>query len=737
MQGLGSAGILALSGANSEAVQDADLRVAGKPVEIWVTSVSPQTVRISVLAVYEGRPQAIPSNGSLVKTDFGPATFRVATRGEPRRAAVGDAQVTVSTNPLAVRVETNDGKLVQKVRIDDKDGSFHFELGEGPVLGLGEGGPQFDRRGSIDRMRNGQGGYRLRTHGGRVAVPWLIGTGGWAMLIHHPTGTLDLSKSEGRFVPSNPVSPLPIDLFVVTAREPARVMAEYARLTGLPEMPPLWSFGYQQSHRTLASKEELLSVARTFREKKLPADVLIYLGTGFCPSGWNTGHGSFTFNPTAFPEPKAEVDELHALHFHVVPHVVIRSKSVHGLAGDPVKPGNTDEGDAASYWNAHRPVFSLGVDGWWPDEGDPLDIPSRLARIRMYWEGPQLDRPDERPYALHRNGYAGMQRYAAFLWSGDVYSTWETLRTHVPIAINTSLTGIPYWGTDTGGFVPTKELTGELYVRWFQFSAFCPLFRSHGRTWKLRLPWGWNTGELGPNEIRTYGDAANPDASELHNAEVEPICRKYLELRYRLMPYLYSLVREGHVTGLPIMRSLWLHDPEDKAAVARGDEYLWGRDILVSPVTEKGATSRRLYLPRGIWYDFWTSERLDGGREIDRPVDLATLPLHVRAGSIIPMGPVKQYTGESAQGALSFWIYPGADGHFTLYEDDGVSFGYRRGDWMGITATWDDRRRRLTLRLAEGSRMRSPLERKLEVRLLLGDAARSLEFTGKTLELQL
>ena len=154
----------------------------------------------------------------------------------------------------------------------------------------------------------------------------------------------------------------------------------------------------------------------------------------------------------------------------------------------------------------------MGVDGWWPDEGDPLDIASRLARNRMHWEGPQIDRPNERPYALHRNGYAGMQRYASFLWSGDVYSTWETLKTQVPIAINTSLTGIPYWGTDIGGFVPTSEFTAELYLRWFQFGAFCTLFRSHGRTWKLRLPWGWNTGDPGPVEIRNYDGAAIPDA---------------------------------------------------------------------------------------------------------------------------------------------------------------------------------------------------------------------------------
>jgi alpha-glucosidase/alpha-D-xyloside xylohydrolase len=642
--------------------------------------------------------------------------------------------VSISPNPLSIRVETAGGQLLQKLTIDEAKGGFSFQLGSGPVLGLGEGGQQFDRRGSLDRMRSGQGGYRLRTHGGRVPVPWLIGTDGWAMFVHQPRGTFDLSGTEGKFAPVPPAATLPLDIFVVTVREPARIMAEYARLTGHPEMPPLWSLGYQQSHRTLASRELVLSIAKTFREKKLPCDVLIYLGTGFCPSGWNTGHGSWSFNPTAFPDPKRMLDELHAMHFHVVPHVVIRARSVTGRAGDKFDPGRTDESQAGSYWNAHRGVFALGVDGWWPDEGDPLDGPSRLARIRMYWEGCQIDRPDHRPYALHRNGYAGMQRYAGFLWSGDVYSTWETLKTHVPIAVNTGLTGIPYWGTDIAGFVPTKDLTGEFYVRWFQFAAFCPLFRSHGRTWMLRLPWGWNTGELGPNEIRTYGDAANPDPSELHNAAVEPICRKYLELRYRLMPYLYSVVRECCQTGLPIMRALWLHDPDDKTAAARGDEYLWGPNILVAPVTEKGATSRKVYLPRGIWHDFWSGEKLEGGREITRPVDLETIPLYVRAGTILPLGPVKQYTSEAVDGPLSLQVYPGSDGRFLLYEDDGESYGYRTGDWMGLDLSWNDSRKRLSIQLAEGSRMRPPLERKLELRLMPDGTPRPAVFTGQKLE---
>jgi len=736
LKGLTATAATAFLEADAIAGQDPAIQVAGRPVVLTVTAAGPRIVRISLVPIAAGRPPPIPSDGSLIEREWEEPVASLTTLAGPRSFTCGKASVTVSAAPLSMRVDDEDGRLVQQIRLDGQTGSFAFHLGDGPVLGMGEGGPQFDRRGAVDRMRSGQGGYRLSTHGGRVPVPWLIGTAGWAMFIHLPYGTFDLTGREGKFTPAHADSALPLDVFILSARDPAQLMADYARLTGHPELPPLWSLGYQQSHRTLASREEVLSIARTFREKKLPCDVLIYLGTGFCPSGWNTGHGSFRFNPAAFPDPKVMLDELHALHFHVVPHVVIRSPALRGTVGDHTEPGRRNEDQAASYWNSHRDVFALGVDGWWPDEGDPLDVASRLARIRMYWDGPQLDRPGARPYALHRNGYAGMQRYAAFLWSGDVQSTWETLRTHVPIAINTALSGIPYWGTDTGGFVPTKELTGELYVRWFQFSAFCPLFRSHGRTWKLRLPWGWNTGELGPNEIRTYGDAANPNPAELHNAAVEPICRKYLELRYRLMPYLYSVVREGCVTGLPIIRALWLHDPGDPAARSAGNEFLFGPDILVAPVTDKGATSRRLYLPRGTWYDFWNEQRVEGGREIDRPVDLSTIPLHVRAGAIIPFGPVKQYTGAEADAPLSLSVYPGADGHFLLYEDDGVSFNYRKGDWMGIKLKWDDSARRLTLQLDNTSKMRPPLERRIEVRLIPAKETRSAVFTGKELEIR-
>ncbi|HWD40701.1 MAG TPA: TIM-barrel domain-containing protein [Fimbriimonas sp.] len=356
-------------------------------------------------------------------------------------------------------------------------------------------------------------------------------------------------------------------------------------------------------------------------------------------------------------------------------------------------------------------------------------MPARLVRNRLYWEGPQIDRPNERPFALHRNGAPGMQRYASFLWSGDVYSRWETLRNQIPIAINSGLSGIPYWGTDIGGFVPTHEFTAELYLRWFQFGAFCPLFRCHGRNWTLRLPWGWNTGDSGPQEVRDYRGSGLPEPSELHNATVEPICRKYLELRYRLMPYLYSVVRDGTKTGLPVMRALWLHFPDDPQSVSTGDVYIWGPNILVAPVTEKGATSRSLYLPPGTWYDFWTRAKVEGGREVTRPVDLETMPLYVRAGAIIPMGPVKQYVDEPVQGPLELHIYEGADGEFELYEDDGRSFDYRKGDWKGIVATWHDHDRKLSLKQSKGSK---PGMGKIEIHV--GDETKTVMFDGRSVD---
>jgi alpha-glucosidase len=730
-----SAAALGLPGSILRLVAGEPFFVAGQPAELEVQPVSKVTVRLTIRATAAaGQP---PLTGALLRDEFGAPVARSADATKLGRVRAGEVIVRLGANPPTVHIETRRGEPVQRLTLDATAPGFSFLLPEGPLLGLGEGGPQFDRKGSSDPMRNGQGGYRLATHGTRAPVQWLIGTDAWGMFIHQPYGAFDFTGKEGKFTPVAAADGLPLDIFVVASKDPLVILREYARITGLPELPARWTLGYQQSHRTLAGPESVLEVARNLRDMRLPCDTLIYLGTEFTPSGWNTRNGEFTWHPDNFPDPRAILDQLHAQHFKVVLHIVIEGRRLLGGVSDPctAEPqpsGRTPdnrwpaERQVACYWPVHEELVELGVDGWWPDQGDGYDGPSRLNRHRMYWEGTQLYRPNERPYALHRNASAGIQRYGGYIWSGDVQSRWDTLKAHVPVGLNTGLSGLPLWGTDIGGFYGTAEFTGELFVRWFQFAAFCPLFRSHGRNWHLHTPWGWDGGDGGPPETQNF----TPDPAELHNKEVEPICRKYLELRSRLMPYAYTALKDTTETGLPMMRALWLHHADDAEAVKRGDEYLWGRDLLVAPVVEKGAVTRRVYLPRGLWYDFWTEARMTGGREVERAVDLATIPLYVRAGAVIPTGPVRQYDGEPVEGNTVLTVYPGADGSSTLYEDDGRSFAYRTGDWMRIALEWRDRARRLTLRLARGSRMRSPA--RFEVRVIGSPDTRIVSFDGKT-----
>jgi hypothetical protein len=251
---------------------------------------------------------------------------------------------------------------VQRLSLSETAPTIAFSLGKGPVLGLGEGGPQFDRKGSTFAARNGQGGYQLRTHGGRVPIQWLVGTDGWGLFIHHPLGAFDLTGTEGKLTPTD--RSLPIDVFVTASNDPETILGEYARITGFAELPPLWAFGYMQSHRTLSGPDEINWVARTFREKKLPCDALIYLGTEFTPSGWNTRNGEFGWKKENFPDPKRFIDDMHAQHFKVVLHVVIEGRRMSGAVSDACTPakavpsGRTpddkwpDDRPVACYWPA-------------------------------------------------------------------------------------------------------------------------------------------------------------------------------------------------------------------------------------------------------------------------------------------------------------------------------------------------------------------------------------------------
>lgn len=687
---------------------------------LTVVAVSTKTLRLRV--IQQGKMGPAEEVGIVARKWAEPLT----TDGTGVAAAWGNFSVHLEEKPWRVSIVDAKSVVRQQVGLEPSTGAIHFDIGNGPLFGLGEGGHPLNRRGSTDAMLSGSHSPDLANYGARVPIPWLMDTHGRGIFFAHPWGTFDLSGQDGSFLP---VAETPTrDIFIVLAESPAELMREWAELTGYPHMPPLWSLGYQQSHRTLESRESVLAEAKRFRSSKLPCDAMIYLGTGFCPSGWNTGHGSFTFNPTVFPDPAAIFREMHDEHFKVIVHVVSPPEDLHGEVNDS-GAALKDTSNAAVYWPKHREVWSKGVDGWWPDEGDELGPDSRLLRNRMYWEGSQLFEPNVRPFALHRNGYAGMQRFG-WLWSGDTLSTWKTLAAQVMVGITTGLCGIPYWGTDTGGFVPTKEFTAELFVRWFQFSAFCPSFRSHGRAWMLRLPWGWNMGRYGPAELEPqYAAEVLPTAEELHNAAVEEICRKYLNLRYQLLPYLYSAVAETHTRGMPLMRALWLAYPEDAKAVAVEDAYLWGESMLVAPVVEPGATRRAVYLPAGVWWDYWSDTPVNGGTEVAREVNLETIPLYVKAGAILPIGPLKQYTGEVSSEPLTLRVYPGADGAMTLYEDDGVSFDYEKGSFTRIMGSWNDRSRVLTL--TADAKGRVPREKAFLVQMAGGGESRRLTMSGR------
>jgi alpha-glucosidase/alpha-D-xyloside xylohydrolase len=714
------------------------VRYRNTTAELSINQISERTVQIVLAPLDESTGEPRPAPPSSVTVELQPQEqLRRRTLEAAEQIAVGGLRVDVKAAPLTITIRRASGEVVQTLTFDATGDSFSFRT-DAPVLGMGEGAKQFDRRGARYTMHDGWGAWERPTHGSWVAAPFLVGTDGWALLVHHPIGEFDLREPEAKFTPWLGQTDTPLVAYVTVWDKPADVLQEYVRLVGPAPMPPKWALGYMQSHRTLAGPEEVLQVARTLREKKLPCDALIYLGTGYCPAGWNTGHASVDFNPATFDKPAEMINALHDEHFHIVLHQNAPPRRLTGDAVTRVEDENSEEtrrpnrqgSDISSYWARHRKTFALGVDGWWPDDGDELRRESRINRHRLYYQGPLLDRPNVRPWNLQRTGYIGVQRYGGWIWTGDIDSRWATLQKQVPIGQNHGLSLTPYWGTDIGGFYPTRELTGELYVRWFQFGTFCPSYRAHGRTWHLRLPWGWNTGELGPDEHNR-----SVDLNELRNPNVEPICRKYLELRYRLLPYTYTLCREAHDTGLPLIRAMWLHYPDDAEAVTRGDQYLWGRDILVAPVVERGATRRNVYLPKGDWYDFWTNEKHAGAREIERAVDLETMPLFVRTGTILPLDPVRQHTGQPTNEPTTVKIYRGADGEFRWYDDDGASLDYQRGRFAWTKFTWDDANRRLAIE-PDGGDMTLPA-RSLVVELVGTDRKESITYDGKRVDVKL
>src|SRR5262245_58779391 len=486
-----------------------------------------------------------------------------------------------------------------------------------------------------------------------------------------------------------------------------RVLAEVAALLGRAPLPPRWALGYLQSTRHFSNTDEVTRLPRELRERRIPCDGLIFLSSYGEALGWNRGVGHLEWQPDLWPDPATVLSEVRGQHFEVITHEypVLHEQSplfaeaetrgyllpegyerAAGSGAAQYRDGQryidfTNPGACEWWWAAHRGLVELGVGGWWLDGGE--GPPARAAlhagpgtllhnlydrlRHQAFAEGEAADRADQRVFLLCRSGAAGMQRFGASCWSGDINNDFATLEAQIPLGLNTGLSGIPYWGTDVGGVFHSIPETAELYARWFQFGAFTPIFRSHGWVWREHVPWA-------------------------HGPEVEAICRRYAELRYRLLPYTYTLAWQAHARGLPLMRPLVLNYPDDPHVWDLGSEYLWGDDLLVAPVTREGATAWPVYLPEGVWFDFWTGAPYEGPAGITVEAPLDRLPLFVRAGAIVPLGPVVQHTGEP-QVEITLLIFPGTSlrlsggrartapdaSRFELYEDDGRSNVYRNG----------------------------------------------------------
>jgi alpha-glucosidase len=490
-----------------------------------------------------------------------------------------------------------------------------------------------------------------------------------------------------------------IDLYLFLGPTVSEVVARFTELTGHMPLPPQWALGYHQSRYSYATRRRVEEIARQFRRRRIPCDAL-YLDIDHMD-----GYRVFTFGK-AFPQPAQMLAKLARRGFKVVAIVdpgvkddpqfgVLkrgRAQNAFVKAQDgrqdfigKVWPGKVRfpdflNGHVRAWWSGEQSrLLKLGVAGIWNDMNEPAnfghptktlpdncrhhtdDGPARhsevhnlygLAMARASRRGCLVHRPEARPFVITRAGYAGVQRYA-LVWTGDNSSAWEHLADSVQMLLNLGVSGLAFCGSDVGGFL--DHCTPELLARWTQMAAFTPFFRNHSNRGTVdQEPWAF-----GP--------------------ETEAICRRYIELRYQLLPYLYGLFVEAHGRGTPIMRPMFWHYQDDPVAVATGDQFLLGSDLLVAPILRQGSVARSVYLPAGVWFNFWTGERLVGPQHIVAHAPLDTLPLFVRGGAVIPMAPLQQYAGQRPLDTINLHLWPGTPCVLPWYEDDGNSLAYEYG----------------------------------------------------------
>ena len=541
------------------------------------------------------------------------------------------------------------------------------------------------------------------------------------------------------------------DFYFIAGDDYDEVIKGYRTITGKSQVIPRWALGFWQSRERYSTQEDLVNTLAEFRRRGIPVDNIVQDWQYWKDDQW----GSHDFDPERYPDPEKMLDDVHAMNgrfmISVWPKFYTNTDNYKALAAG----GYTYEhavADSVKDWLGYHQTFydayaeggrklfwqqmdehlysryGRKIDAWWMDASEPnlrdclpkeymqwLLTPTALGPATEYYntyalvnakaiyEGQRSVEPDKRVFLLTRNGFAGLQRYSTASWSGDTGTSWEDMRTQITAGLGYSMAGVPVWGMDTGGFSVMGKFQNpanidewrELQTRWHQFGAFVPLFRAHGQWPRREL---WNIA---------------PEGSPAYESILY-----YIKLRYRLMPYIYSLAGAVNRDDYTIMRGLPMDFPDDIVAREISDQWMFGPALMPCPVCEYKARSREVYFPEGLWYDFYSGEAVTGGRTMQVPAPFGRIPLYVRGGSIVPMGPDIQWSGEQPGGDLELCIYPGRDCDFVLYDDDGVSYGYERGEYSAVPLEWNDAEGVLTIGEREGSFPGMAASRKITVRLM-------------------
>jgi alpha-D-xyloside xylohydrolase len=659
---------------------------------------------------------------AVIKTSWPATRFSVESN---------DKEVTLSTSQLKVAVTRQQGVMV----FSDAAGKRLMQDSGRTMTPVAVNGEQtYHAEEFVTMWGSPEGFYGLGQHqagvwnyrgesvdisqdNSNISIPMLLSTNGYGLFWNNPSR----SRFNNRFMQSLYISSEvaeQIDYYFMYGPEFDKIIAAYRELTGAAPMFGKWAYGFWQCKNRYQSQQELLEVAQKYRALHIPVDNLVQ------DWFWWKIKGDFEFNPQ-YPDPKGMIDDLHRNHFHLMISVwpyfdpgskVYQEMDKLGYFIDRTKvaafhPAGMALYDAFNpparnfYWHLmDKVLFKTGADAWWLDTTEP-ETEGREANIlatskvavgngaryanlfplmttAAVYDGQRSVTDQKRVFILSRSAYAGIQRHATAAWSGDINSDWETFKRQIPAGLNLMLSGIPYWTTDIGGFTdgnPDDPAYRELFVRWFEYGAFCPIFRVHG------------TRATNQNELWSYG------------SEAQEIMTRYDTLRYRLMPYIYSLAWQVTRAGYTLMRPLVMDHREEVTPRNIGDQFMFGPALLVSPVTDPGEDRRRVYLPNTTWSNFWTGESFSGGKFVMAAAPLETLPLFVRAGSIVPLGPAMEYTSQNPEDPIELRIYAGADADFTLYEDDGLTYDYEKGACSTIPIRWDDAKHTLTIGARQGS----------------------------------